>query len=74
MYHIILILKKEEKPNEKEVAYYIESCEHLSNIIHILIMNPAEFTKLVPPFMDKLRLSGNMGCLQMVVTTIIEWV
>ncbi|XP_077280066.1 uncharacterized protein LOC143907273 isoform X1 [Temnothorax americanus] len=64
---------EEKQQNEKEEAYNFETYEHLNNIVNILIMNPAEFTNLVPPFMDKLRLSGNMRCLQMVVTTIIEW-
>ncbi|KYN00737.1 PREDICTED: polyadenylate-binding protein-interacting protein 1-like isoform X2 [Cyphomyrmex costatus] len=65
--------KEEKQQNEKEEAYNLETYEHLNKIINILIMNPAEFTNLVPPFMDKLRLSGNMRCLQLVMTTIIEW-
>ncbi|XP_011686125.1 PREDICTED: polyadenylate-binding protein-interacting protein 1 isoform X2 [Wasmannia auropunctata] len=65
--------KEERQRNEKEEAYNLETYEHLSNIINILIMNPAEFSNLVPPFMDKLRLSGNMCCLQLVVKTIIDW-
>ncbi|XP_012058110.1 PREDICTED: polyadenylate-binding protein-interacting protein 1-like [Atta cephalotes] len=64
---------KEKQQNEKEEAYNLETYDHLNKIINILIMNPAEFTNLVPPFMDKLRLSGNMRCLQLVITTIIEW-
>ncbi|XP_018301559.1 polyadenylate-binding protein-interacting protein 1 isoform X2 [Mycetomoellerius zeteki] len=64
---------REKQQNEKEEAYNLETYEHLNKIITILIMNPAEFTNLVPPFMDKLRLSGNMRCLQLVITTIIEW-
>ncbi|XP_012541021.1 polyadenylate-binding protein-interacting protein 1 isoform X2 [Monomorium pharaonis] len=59
--------------NEKEEAYNLETYEYLVNIIKILIMNPADFTDLIPPFMDKLRSNGNMRCLQLVITTIIEW-
>ncbi|XP_011881310.1 PREDICTED: polyadenylate-binding protein-interacting protein 1 isoform X2 [Vollenhovia emeryi] len=65
--------REEKQQNDKEEAYNFETYEHLNNIINILIVNPAEFDSLVPPFMDKLRSSGNMRCLQLVVTTIIEW-
>lgn len=64
--------KKEEEPNEEEEAYNFEICQRLNDIINILIVNPAEFTSLIPPFINKLRLDQNMRCLQVVVTTIIE--
>ncbi|KAL0105613.1 hypothetical protein PUN28_015839 [Cardiocondyla obscurior] len=64
---------KEAKQSEKEEAYNIEVHEDVNNIIDILIVNPAKFDCLVPPFIEKLKSSGNLGCLQLVVTTIIEW-
>lgn len=64
--------KKEEEQNEEENAYNFEICQRLNDIINILIVNPAEFTSLIPSFVKKLRWDRNMRCLQVVVTTIIE--
>ncbi|CAL1679406.1 unnamed protein product [Lasius platythorax] len=64
--------KKEEEQNEEEEAYNFEICQHLDDIINIISVNPAEFTSLIPPFINKLRWDRNMRCLQTVVTTIIK--
>ncbi|XP_029666765.1 polyadenylate-binding protein-interacting protein 1 [Formica exsecta] len=63
--------KKEEEQNKEEEAYNFQICQRLNDIINILIVNPAEFTNLIPPFVNKLRWD-RMRCLQAIVTTIIE--
>ncbi|XP_070158327.1 polyadenylate-binding protein-interacting protein 1 [Polyergus mexicanus] len=64
--------KKEEEPNKEEEAYNFQICQRLNDIINILIVNPAEFTNLIPPFINKLKWDQSMRCLQTIVLTIIE--
>ncbi|EZA59452.1 Polyadenylate-binding protein-interacting protein [Ooceraea biroi] len=57
--------------NEEEEAYNYEIFKHLESIIKTLIMSPAEFTILVPPFVNRLRLDENVRC-QQVIATVME--
>ncbi|KAL6261204.1 hypothetical protein P5V15_008729 [Pogonomyrmex californicus] len=64
----------EDKQQNEETCketYLFE--EDLYIIIDILIVNPAEFSNLVPPFIDRIMSSGDVYFLQIVMTTIIEW-
>ncbi|XP_029179005.1 polyadenylate-binding protein-interacting protein 1 [Nylanderia fulva] len=64
--------KKEEEHNEEEEAYNFEICQHLNDIINIVVVNPAKFNDLIPPFVNKLRWDRNMRCLQAVMPIIIK--
>ncbi|XP_067203347.1 polyadenylate-binding protein-interacting protein 1-like [Linepithema humile] len=64
--------KKEEKQNEEKEIYHI-LIQELFNIINILIVNPAQFSHLIPQFVNKIRRDGNMRHIEMILKTIIEW-